>query len=470
MTSMVLGLLLVVGGTSAACSTPLLSTQEDAAVENARTLGRRAFIWGYPLVRAAQLRQNLTLPDEPLKARPPSSPGAPINRFGHAQELGSPRMRQGVAPNSDTLYSLAWLDLNDGPFVLETPDFGDRYYTFQMGQADSSTQQALGSRTHGSRLPPIFIQRAGERHPVPRGMVDVRSSQRYLMIAARVLVRGAEDMAAVGRLQQQFRLRRWEDHRRGRDVLPPISPQRRVSTAAVVGDPKAFLVALGEVLRDWRPGPNDAAMIRSLRRIGLSPERGYVETLAEEQVLAGVREGEAAVRQRTFSLGRNVNGWSINNNGSNFGGDDLLRAAVAMDQIYVLPAEEALYPNARLDSEGRVLDGRHRYELRFTRAQLPPVRFFWSATMYHAQGLMVENAIGRYAIGDRTPGLIREPDGGIRILLQNDAPTGPMVANWLPAPAGEFMLMLRLYGPLPEARTGAWTPPAIVRIAPDRQP
>lgn len=435
--------------------------------EDARLIAARAFVWGYPLVRSAQLRQNLTRPEDPLQPHPPSSPGAAINRFGHARELGSPRMRQGVAPNNDTLYSLAWLDMKTGPFVLETPDFGDRYYTFQMGQADSSTEQSLGRRTHGSKLPPVFIQAEGQRRRVPRGMVEVLATQRYLMIAGRVLVTGPSDIDAVGALQRQIRLRRWEDYRRRRDVLPPITEQRRVSTAPFAKDPAAFLTSLGEVLRDWQPSAEEAALVRSFERIGLSGRHGYRPKRLSPSVLQsslrGVADGEGAVRQKTFTLGKNARGWSINNAGSVFARDYLLRAAVAMDQIYVLPREEALYPNARLDSEGRTLDGRNSYELHFSKEQLPPVHFFWSATMYHAQGLMVDNPIGRYAIGDRTAGLIREPDGGIRILIQNARPAELAKVNWLPAPAGPFMLMMRLYGPLERAQSGRWTPPGIVR-------
>jgi len=453
---------------------PAALAEGDSAQQAEETIARHAFVWGYPLVRAAQLRQRLTQPDDPLVARPASSPGAPINRFGHAHELGSPRMRQGVAPNNDTLYSLAWLDLHDGPFVMTTPDFGARYYVFQMGQADSSTAQALGRRTHGRHLPPLFIQGPGQRWPVPRGMVGVRSTQRYLMIAGRILVDGAQDVASVARLQQQIRLRRYADWRAGRDVLPPIPTQRPVSESNVEKDAAAFLADLGAVLQDWRPAPGERALVRSFARIGLTLGKGYradtVPPTVRSAVLRGIAAAQAEVRAKTFALSRNVHGWSINLAGSEFGGDSLLRAAVAMDQIYVLPREEALYPNARQDGAGRTLDGRQDYVLRFPAGQTPPMRFFWSATMYHAEGLMVDNEIGRYAIGDRTPGLRRDADGGLTLYFQHQAPeTAAARANWLPTPAGPFMLMLRLYGPLAPALSGSWTPPPIERNDPRRQ-
>lgn len=429
-------------------------------------LAERAYIWGYPLVRAAQIRQNTTLPADPFRVRLPSVAGAPINHIGHARELATPETRHGVAPNNDTLYSLAWLDLNDGPFVLTTPDFGSRYYTFQMGQADSSTDVALGQRTHGSHLPPVFIQGPGDRRSVPGGMIGVRSSQRYLMIAGRILVEGAADLPAVHVLQQGIRLRRWSGGPDGREMPLPVSRQRPLTGGdAQPADKLQFLEMLGSVLQDWRVAAADRALIRSFAQIGLTVEGGFrPDRLPPEvlrQVEQGLRAGEALVRRQTFTLGTRVNGWGINYGGSQFGRDYLRRAAVAMDQIYVLPAAEALYPNARTDVQGRELDGRRSYLLRFGKNELPPVDAFWSVTMYFAKGFMVPNALQRYSIGDRTLGLNRTPDGGLEIVLQHDRPSDP-AANWLPTPDEPFMLMMRLYRPRAAARTAAWVPPGIV--------
>jgi hypothetical protein len=433
-------------------------------------LALRAYVWGYPLVRAAEIRQNMTLPADPFRVRPSTAPGAPINRMGHARSLATPESRAGVAPNNDTLYNLAWLDLNDGPFVLTTPDFGKRYYTFQMGQADSSTDVALGQRTHGHQLPPVFIQGPEGRQRVPAGMVDVRSTQRYLMIAGRILVDGEQDLPAVHALQDGIKVRRWADYTRGRDVPPPVSAQRPLTqVTGAERSPLQFLEMLGSVLRDWRTSPQEAALVRSFAAIGLTTKDGFrpdrLSPAVREALARGLTDGEASVRRKTFMLGKRVNGWGINYGGSQFGQDYLLRAAVAMDQIYVLPAAEALYPNARTDTAGKPLDGRNSYVLRFTKDAKPPVDAFWSATMYYAKGLMVPNPINRYAIGDRTKGLTVAPDGSLEIVMQHEKPRDPK-ANWLPTPDEPFMVMLRLYRPQEAARTGAWTPPGIVQTPP----
>lgn len=433
-------------------------------------LAAEAYIWGYPLIRSAQLRQNMTLPEEPLRPRPPSAAGAPINRIGHARELADPRTRQGVAPNNDTLYSVAWIDTAAGPFVFDTPDFGERYYTFQMGQADTSTDVALGRSTHGRQLPPIFIVGPAERAKVPHGMVAVRSSQRYLMIAGRTLVNGPADLAEAHRLQDAMRLRTWADYRAGRDAAAPITAQPIIGRAdPPTADAAAFLEMLGVVLADWRPTRKDVDFVRSLSPLGLSPAGFDPHCLGSTELAAiarGLAQGRGKIEQRTRALGTNVNGWTVSYQGSQFGTDMLLRAAVAMDQIYVLPASEALYFNAKVDRAGQPLDGKRSYRLHFGKDNLPPARFFWSATMYYAKGFLVPNEIGRYSIGDRTPGLVRGTDGSIDILLQHARPDSEAAGNWLPTPVEPFMVMLRLYGPAPRARERRWSPPAIDEARP----
>jgi hypothetical protein len=437
--------------------------------DDPRVLALRAYVWGYPLVRAAQIRQNMTSPEDPFVTRPASVAGAPINRFGHARELATPATRQGVAPNNDTLYSVAWLDMTQGPFVLDTPEFGSRYYTFQMGQADTSTDVALGQRNCGGKLPLVFIYGTGRQQRVPHGMWGVHASQRYLMIAGRVLVRDRDDLPVVHQLQERIKLWRWVDYQAGRDVRPPVSQQRAlIARDAALPDDLSFFEMLGNVLRDWRVQPKERELVRSFEQIGLSLAGGFqpdkLPPEARTSISRGIADGQALVRQMTFKLGTNVNGWAINYGGSVFHDDYLLRAAVAMDQIYVLPAAEALYPNARVDGTGRELDGHNSYILHFSGDSLPPVASFWSVTLYFAKGLMAANEIDRYSIGDRTPGLRVAADGSVDILIQHQRPPELAAVNWLPAPEEPFMLMLRLYQPKAPVLSGEWVPPPVEKV------
>jgi len=436
------------------------------------TIAKRAYVWGFALVLAARIRQNLTLPLDPHARRPASVAGAPINHLGHQHALSDPELRVGVGPNVDTLYSLAWLDLNDDAFVFETPDFGDRYYTFQIAYADSSSDAALGRRTHGSQLPPLFIHGPRYHGAVPDGMITIASPTRYFMLGGRVLVQPGDpgEVHRVHALQGSMRLRTWARFQRGDDDGDNPIPEQRLLIApdSAVPDELRFLEELGNVVRDWTVTDADRVVLGDLPRIGVTAEHGFrIDTLGPGEaaaVAAGLALGADDVLARSRALGETVNGWTLNRSGPRFGDDHLLRSGVAKDQIYVVVPEEALYPVAAVDATGRLLHGSRRYRLHFGRGELPPVEAFWSVTMYHDHGGLVPNPISRYAIGDRTPGLRPDDDGGLTILMQHDTPDDAS-ANWLPAPAEGFHVELRLYLPRPDAIDGGWQPPPIERLA-----
>ena len=430
------------------------------------TLAVQAYVWGYPLVRAAQLRLITTLPDTPYMIRLSDVPGGPLNHIGHQRTLSTPNTRLGVAPNHDTLYSLAWLDLAEEPFVLEAPDFRDRYYVFQMGQADSSTDHSFGQRTHGPQLPPVFIYSSSFDGDVPADMLGVKSKYRYLMIAGRIFVNGDADLPAVHDLQDQVKLQPYSAYREGINSEVSVPDQQPLSdTVAAENSEFRFLGELGSVLRYVELTPAEESMVDAFQKIGLSAEDGFsisrLNDTDRAAVAKGIADGKAVVRSKTYRLGHEVNGWSINYIGPHFETDYLLRAAVAMDQIYIVEPKEALYPSARVDTDAEVLDGKHSYRIRFGKGELPPVNAFWSVTMYHAAGFMVENAIDRWSIGDRTPGLVYDEDGALEIIIQHEDPNNALSANWLPAPNGPFMLLMRLYLPKNEALDRSWLPPPV---------
>jgi hypothetical protein len=439
----------------------------EGGAEDPYTLAVRAYVWGYPLVSSAGLRHALTNPSEPFVRRPPTSPGAALNRLGVQEQLSDTRTL-GVGVNVDTLYALAWLDLADTPFVLETPDFGGRYYTFQMAQADTSTEASFGQRTHGAQLPPLFIHGPGYEGTAPKGMLGVRSFNRYFLVAGRILVdpgtRG--DFDAVHALQRRIRLRPAQGM-----TTPGDPPEQRPLLDVDRGiDPAlSFLEQLGNVLRDFETtGTDETGLVRSLARIGLTTRSGFdpapLGPDAAGELARGLRDAAAIVRAKSLNLGRNVNGWTINYQGPRFGTDWLLRAGVVLDQRNVTVPEEALYPLGRVDGNGAALDGANAYRIHFAPGQLPPVGAFWSITIYDDAGRLVSNPIDRYAIGDRTPGLTTNRDGSQDILIQTTQPRqGP--SNWLPAPEGRFYLMMRLYIPAPEVLDGTWRPPPIEPVS-----
>ena len=288
------------------------------------------------------------------------------------------------------------------------PNFGDRYYSFQIGYADTECDLCPGLRTHGPQLPPLFLHGPAYRGPVPEAMLPVASRTRYLMIAGRILVatrgprrrrRGAPaagaDHAAhaapVGvrsrRPQPGPRPASAAHHRRRRRPGPCVpSPTRRRPRRRGChpcrARPRHLVLAARAARR-----PERSTRRRSARPIGPT-------------VIAGLRDGEAMPSRRRSGISASAgNGWSVNLRGSRFGDDYLLRAAVAKNQIYVVPAEEAVYPVTRVDGNGDRLDGRNRYRLVLDSP--PPADAFWSLTVYGTPGPLDRQPVG--PLCDRRP-------------------------------------------------------------------
>lgn len=173
-----------------------------------------------------------------------------------------------------------------------------------------------------------------------------------------------------------------------------------------------------------------------------------------------VQEAKRQIREHLGKPPQTVNGWRINPSVGRYGTDYLTRAATAMGGLGALPSEDAYYLGCSQDGEGRPLNGAHRYLLRFEKDALPPVNAFWSVTLYGKDGFFVPNPQNRYTLGDRDP-LIFNPDGSLDLIIQQKSPGKDKENNWLPAPAEDFNLSLRMYWPKPEALSGAWKPPRI---------
>ncbi|WP_413098524.1 DUF1214 domain-containing protein [Streptomyces sp. Inha503] len=416
-------------------------------------------VWAYPLIFAQRVRLNFVQPLDPFAPRPSTSAGAPLNTFGHQRRLSDPTLTVGVAPNVDTLYSVAWLDVRHNEFELRLPDFGDRYASFQLALPDTTSPIAISRTTSGGPLPTIRIGKGPTRLDEDTDEVSLRTNWRYVMVVGRILVDAADDLD----LERAHQLQDAMDLKITPRGAPPVLALRdaelaRYTRQAEIGDPTAFALALAQVLDDADPDAVTDTLRRDIDQSRIQ-DVGELSSPATRAIAEGLSRGYDDIDRHVRSFGRLTNGWAVNDVGTAFGGDHLLRAAVAHSQIFINPVSEALYPVCEVDGAGEPLDGeRWNYEITFTAGALPPVHAFWSLTMYHAQGLLVDNEIDRYAIGDRTSDLRLGDGGSLTIRIQASRPAHDV--NWLPAPSGPFRLMLRLYRPA----STTWDPPAVIRV------
>lgn len=401
-----------------------------------------------PLFEMARMRAATTARRHPVHGfagEGPDSRARWVNQFTHTRRLLGPADKEVVTPNNDTLYTNAWLDLSDGPVIIDVPAMGDRYWTLGFLDAWTNPWAYAGRRTTGGDAQQLFVHGPAWTGDVPAGTHRIGSPGDDVWIIGRILVDDdPQDLEAVHQLQNRFTIRR--------------------------PDGSAAL-ARADVLLDGRgagvPDPGNYASVVDAMLLRNPPPRPVPGWPMRREALADALP-DAYTRLRDAVAGSDLGGgWhtavSVR---THFGTDFLGRARVARNWIGTLGIDEAMYIMAESDADGHALDGAHRYALRFPPGGLPWVDAFWSITMYRRSDcLLVENPIARYSIGDRTPGLARDDDGGLTIHIQAEPPGNR--SNWLPSPKGEpFYLSLRLYQPREEHLERRFAYPPIRRAPP----
>jgi len=228
-----------------------------------------------------------------------------------------------------------------------------------------------------------------------------------------------------------------------------------------------YLEVLNKVLRTLEPRMDEVALLAQFDAIGIGPNSKFVQDELSPERKRGleraVRDGRQLVEAAAQRTIPDYNGWMISSDIGRYGFDYLQRAAVVKGGYGNLP-EESLYPAMIFDTDGQLLEGRQRYRLHFPSGELPPVAGFWSLSLYRLEDRQLEvNAIERYSIGDRTADLVYNEDGSLTLYLQHEQPLEAGV-NWLPAPAGRFMAVMRLYEPAPAALSNEYLLPRIERL------
>jgi hypothetical protein len=413
-----------------------------------------AFHLGFPVYEMARVRHEFV---ERLTAR-----GVPaINRFAHRKTLSDHNDRVVTTPNNDTLYSAAWLDLSSGPVTIFVPESRDRYLSVALMDMFTDHFAYAGTRTSGGKAERLFVAGPQWQGNVPSGARLVRSPSNDVWVLSRLLVDGPGDLAAGIAVQETVQ------------VDPPVRSLSRKFEAEppLRPSPAQFIEVVNETLGRSPVSPVHAGRIARLYEVGIRPGATNVWAQLSPAVQAAwTRNWEslnAGLRGGLDTYVARHDGWSYPLPGlGNFGQNDAYRAAVALEGLAALEPAEAMYMFTRTTVEGARLDGASgSYRIRLP-ADIP-VDGFWSLSMYEEADdrlFFVDNPLRRYAVGNRTPGLRRNPDGSVDILMQHERPTGEAASNWLPAPRAPFRLGFRAYLPRPAFREGRFRLPGVQRI------
>lgn len=431
----------------------------------------RAYFYGFPLV--FNLEQVLRYTTTGVGA----NPAAPFNAFSHARTLAGPDDTF-VTINNDTLYSMAQIDLSVGPVELRVPDTAGRYYVLQFVDAWTNNFAYVGHRATGTNAGTFLLVPPGWSGDTGDATV-IHFPTTVASIVGRWAVNGDADLPGVHALQDATTLTAWET-----DATPAglAVPDPDVPESAM------FLEKLRVWSQQFPPAPRDVPVQESLASTGItaagaSPYAGI--SLTDAARLVGDLDAAKETLHTALTHGSSpqVNGWMLTFHAFDYNldyfeigalDDDQFtmtdpqrriveRAAAALGGLWGNHAYEAAYIITYVDDQGEQLTGTRTYSLRLDPP--PPVSAFWSLTMYSVPDFfLVENPIARYSIGDRTPGLVRDDDGSLTITISHERPADDAeVANWLPAPAGEFRPVMRMYEPDSAVLDGRYVFPPITR-------
>ena len=431
-----------------------------------RSIAERAYTFAYPMVLMEYTRRN---------AVEHGSLGsiAETNRFNHVQAFPDAQFRNVVRPNADTLYSSAWLDLSKEPLILHVPDTHDRYYLMQFMDAWTETFRIPGKRTTGTAEGWFAIAGPGWKGKLPDRARRIDAPTNMVWLLGRTQTNGPGDYEKVHAIQRGYVLMPLSLYPDG----PPAATPRRAAPAKLTPPmqverltPTEFFNTFVHLLTANPPHKGDEPMMKELARIGLVPGKPFrPESLGAEGAKA-VDEGAQAAIKLLASLDGSggqpgKTGWTGGEmKAGRYGNDYATRARVARIGLGANPPEEAVYMHCHQDSEGHPLEGSNQYRIHFDKNRTPPVRAFWSVTMYSPDGYFIPNPINRFAIGDRDS-LKLNPDGSLDLYIQREPPGGARNSNWLPAPPAKFNLSLRMYWPKDDVLTGKWIPPPVSRLS-----
>jgi hypothetical protein len=427
-----------------------------------------AFAFGYSLAIMDITRKKLT------NYEVPSQNGAPINQFANKNSFPDYTFKDVVRPNADTYYSTAFCDLSKEPLVFSIPASNGRYYLMPILDAYSNVFNSPGTRTTGDKAGNYLITGPKWTGTVPTGVTQIKSPTDLIWILGRIRCDGKTDgEKVVIPFQKKLNLTplsAWgKPYTAPKGTIDATVPKEDPNTIVGTMPIDKFFNYVNELMVNNPPAAEDKAAMELFAKIGVAPGAKFDFSKFDTATQAAMQEIPkkvyAAFDQELAKPKQLFNGWNILIKGmGNYGTDYGMRALVTYVGLGANLPQDAIYPSNSLAADGKPYNGANKYTIHFNKGETPPVNGFWSLTMYDQAGYFIQNPINTYAIGHGAP-FTYNADGSLDIYIQNVSPGKDKENNWLPAPAGDFNVMMRLYWPKESMINGTWIPPVITKAS-----
>ncbi|MDR6635486.1 hypothetical protein J2X72_004300 [Phyllobacterium sp. 1468] len=439
--------------------------------EYVEAVARLAYLWGWPLVD--NLNRSLAVAKLPEPGRIEGViPAAPSGYVSMLTDYIDSAEHFVTCPNQDTVYGAGYQRVNTHPVIVQVPDFGDRFYTYQLLDARTNTFAQLGKQ-YNTKPGFYLVVGPGWKGETPAGVnAVIRSPTDLTAMFPRVFQDDTpEDKKAVQPLISQmmvYPVSEYDGKMKSRDwtkfnTYP--SPAERSAGETKWVMPDKFFEELAIILKDVPPLPGEEALYSTFNTLleasGRDPaiKKMLVDTAvkSEDELIKPLFD----FRNNGIPLG---NGWSSPSNGARWGYDYLSRAATARSNMYDNAPEETRYIYTDFDADKKRLTGKNAYTVTFAKGELPPVDGFWSLTLYNKEHLFEPNKLNRFSLGTKNKALKYNADGSLTLYFQHASPGPERESNWVPAPSDVFSLYIRTYWPKQAVLDGTWLPPKVERV------
>ena len=451
---------------------PAANGQKAPGTEQAIADAIDVYTYGYPLVTMDMTRRQFT------NVAAPDAAHAPVGQMLKLRNYPAVDNHAVTAPNADTLYTTAWIDVSQEPWVLSVPDMGDRYFLLPLLSGWTDVFQVPGKRTTGGKAATYAITGPGWSGTLPPGVTEYKSPTGMVWLLGRIYCTGTpEDYAKVHALQDKFTLVPLSSY--GKPYTPPagtVDPnfdmKKGIRDQVDALSVEEYFSYLAKLMKTNPPAAADAAMVEKMKAIGIEPGKDFdaskLNALDKELVKGVPKVAQVKIMEYFKKAAEPVNGWTyLTKDIGVYGTNYIQRALVTAIGLGANRPEDAIYPTTQKDADGHEYDGASKkYVIHIDKGQLPPVNGFWSITMYDKDYFFVPNPLNRYTLSARNK-FNMNADGSVDLYLQAESPGKAKEANWLPAPKAQFIPMMRLYWPKetpPSIIDGTWKPPAVTEV------
>jgi len=435
-----------------------------------QVVGRVAYLWGWELVNFANRHAMFSKVSEPslLGGELPVA----YNAVAMLTNYMSPEQRFIATANQDVVYGIGILDnLDNEPIVVQVPDFGDRFYVYALWDERTDEFSNIGKEYNTK---PGFYMVVGPnwKGTPPAGINAVlRSSTSVAAICPRVFMEAtAEDHEAVQPILSQivvYPLSQFDGKMKTKDwsKIPHLPAPKRGKGETQWVNPETFFDELPAVMKQVPPLPGEEALYKWIGSVleAAAKDPEIMKTLKETAV-ASDRELIDPLFQWGYNGTPAGNGWTSPVNNAEWGTDYLSRTTISKGDMFENSVGETKYLATNDDGRGQQLDGRNVYTVTFAKGQTPPVKGFWSLTLYNAEHFFNPNPLKRYSLGTKDKNLKYNADGSLTLYAGAKSPGADKESNWLPAPEGAFSLFIRAYWPEKPIIDGTWAPPTIQKV------